>query len=207
MQFRFLFVLALSGFIACQSSQKDTALKDGDHVFLVAKSDGLSDAINQVTPHDSVRNYSHQGIILIKAPDTLVWHSAPGKGVVCEPIDAFRKDDNGNLREMHVYRLPDTMQKHLPVIWKRANVLLGQPYNETYIMEDSGMYCSEFVYALYSTYPFFKLEPMTFKDPETGETPQAWIDHYSKLGLQIPEGKPGCNPNQMAKSPYFKRVR
>lgn len=192
-------------FLGC--TKKETALKNGDFLFLIASNEGLDQAINVVTEGDSVRNYSHQGLLQIDGIDTFVWHSAPGKGVVRESIKAFRKDDKGMLREMHVYRLPDTMSKHLPVIWKRANVLLGKPYNETYIMEDDGFYCSEFVYALFSTYGIFELKPMTFTDEKTGRIPDSWMTHYQKLGIQIPEGKQGCNPNGMAGSPYLKRVR
>lgn len=203
---RYLIIpLALALLSAC-SNKSDFALKDGDMLFLVAADSGLSQAINEVTEHDSIRSYSHQGLLQIERNDTFVWHSAPGKGVVRERLNTFQQSESGALREMHVYRLHDTMSKHLPVIWKRAKVLLGKPYNETYIMEDDGYYCSEFVYALYSTYSVFELKPMKFGD-ENGQVPQAWIDHYSKLGIQIPEGKPGCNPNGMAASASLTRIK
>ncbi|MHB1277128.1 MAG: YiiX/YebB-like N1pC/P60 family cysteine hydrolase [Bacteroidia bacterium] len=200
-------LLLVFGLLFLGCTKKEVALKNGDFLFLIASDEGLGQAINTVTEGDSVRNYSHQGLLQIEGKDSFVWHSAPGKGVARESIRAFQTDDKGALREMHVYRLPDSMSKHLPIIWKRANVLLGKPYNETYIMEDDGFYCSEFVYALYSTYGIFELKPMTFTDGKTGQVPESWVDHYQKLGIQIPEGKPGCNPNGMAGSPYLTRVR
>jgi len=190
---------------ACTSNSSKT-LKNGDFLFLYATNDSFSQAINQVTENNEVRHYSHQGIVQIQGRDTIVWHSAPNKGVVREKLSAFRMDSEGNIRDMDIYRMHDSMQKHLPVIWKRASILLGKPYNESYVMEDDGYYCSEFIYALFSTYTIFTLEPMNFKDPETGTYPQAWVDHYQKLGVQIPDGKPGCNPNGMAASPQLRKI-
>ena len=46
----------------------------------------------------------------------------------------------------------------------------------------------------------FELNPMTFIDPATGEFDKTWIAHYRKLGIPIPEGEPGCNPNGLAAS-------
>lgn len=200
-------LISLFGLLLTGCTKQAEPLKSGDFLFLIASNEGLGQAIHVVTKGDSVRNYSHQGLLQIDGIDTFVWHSAPGKGVVRESIRAFQTDDKGQLREMHVYRMPDTMSKQLPVIWKRARVLLGKPYNDTYIMEDDGFYCSEFVYALYSTYGIFELKPMTFTDEKTGQIPESWMTHYQKLGIQIPEGKQGCNPNGMAGSPYLTRVR
>jgi hypothetical protein len=42
--------------------------------------------------------------------------------------------------------------------------------------------------------PVFELEPMTFKDPQTGQTLPTWQEYFEKLGVDIPEGKPGINP-------------
>lgn len=200
-------ILLAFGLLFLGCSKNEAPLKNGDFLFLIASNEGLSHAINEVTEGDSIRNYSHQGLLQIQGTDTFVWHSAPGKGVVRESLSLFRSNEKGGLREMHVYRLHDSMTKALPVIWKRANVLLGKPYNETYVMEDDGYYCSEFVYALYSTYGIFALKPMSFRDEKTGEIPAFWLEHYQKLGIQVPEGKPGCNPNGMAASPYLTRVR
>jgi len=201
----FLFSILVTGLLACNSTSTP-AIKNGDFLFLYATTDSLSQAINAVTENSAERQYSHQGIVQIAGGDTMVWHSAPNKGVVRESLAAFRMDSEGNERGMDIYRMDDSMKKHLPVIWKRANILLGKPYNNTYIMEDDGYYCSEFIYAIYSTYGIFNLEPMNFKNPETGAYPQAWVDHYQKLGIQIPEGKPGCNPNGMAMSPFLQKI-
>jgi hypothetical protein len=47
---------------------------------------------------------------------------------------------------------------------------------------------------------------MTFKDPETGKFLPGWIKHYQKLGIPVPEGEPGCNPNGLASSDKLKPI-
>lgn len=41
---------------------------------------------------------------------------------------------------------------------------------------------------------------MTFKNPETKEFDEFWVQYYIDLGIEIPEGVLGCNPNDMSKS-------
>ncbi len=203
---RFLYIFASTLLLITACGKNSARIQNGDHLFLYATDDSLSQAINTVTESEPGRNYTHQGLVQIEGKDTFVWHSAPEKGVVKESLSEFQNTQDGALRGMDIFRMPDSLQKHLPTIWKRANVLLGKPYNATYIMEDDGFYCSEFIYALFSTYGLFTLEPMNFKDPKTGTYPKAWIDHYQKLDIQIPEGKPGCNPNGMSRSPMLQKV-
>ena len=47
---------------------------------------------------------------------------------------------------------------------------------------------------------------MTFKDPLTGLFHDGWIEHYKNLGIEIPEGQPGCNPNDMSKNKKLKFI-
>ena len=44
---------------------------------------------------------------------------------------------------------------------------------------------------------------MTFVNPKTGKTDVAW-EAFIKQNLEVPEGKPGCNPNGMVASPKIK---
>lgn len=84
--------------------------------------------------------------------------------------------------------------------------MLGKPYNFSYIMNDTSHYCSEFIYLDFVADSVFSLEPMTFKDPVTKNFPAIWIEYYQKMGIEIPEGKPGCNPNGLAASEKLERL-
>ena len=53
----------------------------------------------------------------------------------------------------------------------------------------------------------FTLEPMSFKNSETNTFHKGWITHYKNLGIAIPEGKLGCNPNGMANSNALKFIK
>jgi len=104
------------------------------------------------------------------------------------------------------YRLKNEWRKSIPAALTKAKQLLGKPYNFSYILTDTAHYCSEFVFLTFAADSVFKLEPMTFKDPATGNFPPAWSDYYQKMGLEIPEGKPGCNPNGLAASDKLEQI-
>jgi hypothetical protein len=47
---------------------------------------------------------------------------------------------------------------------------------------------------------------MTFKSPKTKEYFEVWVDYYKKLNIEIPEGKPGCNPGGISTSDKLKII-
>ncbi|MHC4655849.1 MAG: YiiX/YebB-like N1pC/P60 family cysteine hydrolase, partial [Planctomycetota bacterium] len=73
--------------------------------------------------------------------------------------------------------------------------------------DNGAYYCSELIYEIFlranANKPVFKLQPMTYKDPDTGEMLTVWEDYFSKLGVSIPEGKPGINPGGISRSRFL----
>ena len=70
------------------------------------------------------------------------------------------------------------------------------------------VYCSELVHASFlqdDGTPIFSAKPMTFKDPE-GETDPYWTEYYARLGVPIPEGEPGTNPNDLSRDPVLQEI-
>ncbi len=71
-------------------------------------------------------------------------------------------------------------------------------------MSNDAYYCSELIYEIFlvanDQVPVFELQPMTFKDPDTGQTLAAWEKYFSDLGVSIPEGQPGINPGGISRS-------
>ncbi len=43
---------------------------------------------------------------------------------------------------------------------------------------------------------------MTFKGPD-GDIVPYWAAHYDSLGVAVPEGVPGTNPNDLSRSPLL----
>ena len=82
---------------------------------------------------------------------------------------------------------------------------LGKPYDRLFEVDNDAYYCSELIYAIFlqanEGETIFELQPMTYKDPETGDTFPAWREYFAELNVPIPEGKPGINPGSISRSP------
>ena len=51
----------------------------------------------------------------------------------------------------------------------------------------------------------FETVPMNFKGPD-GKIPDFWIELFSRLSQEVPQGKPGTNPNDLSKSQWLTTV-
>ena len=200
-----LTVFFISSWAGCSPKPEGFKIRTGDILFRGAAGANLSQAIDKVTQTGQATHYSHMGIAEVAPDGIYVLNSEPEHGVYRQPLDSFLHPD-GEKSEVVAYRLKSPFRRFIPEAMKRAEQLLGQPYNYTYILPDTGYYCSEFVYTIFAPDSVFKLNPMTFKDPKTGQFDSTWIAHYRKLGVAIPEGEPGCNPNGMAASDKLERL-
>ncbi len=192
------------------SCSTSTTIKSGDIVFRGASQSDLSEAINEVTQTEKATNYTHMGICSVENDTVFVYHSDLGKGVVKEPLELFLKPDDSSTYTADVYRIKNSTKPQVKNAISKAKDLLGEPYNVTYILEDKGYYCSEYIYELFKEDSVFSLEPMTFKNAKTNTFHDGWVTHYKELGIEIPEGKLGCNPNGMAASKtldFLKRLQ
>lgn len=191
-----MFAASLLGLFTSVTAQ-DLELQSGDVVFVSNTGSDLSKAIDEVTGGQS---YTHMGVVEVVGSERWVIHSDFGTGVVRELLGGFQTTQGS----VHAYRVSNLDISDVKVILEQAHALIGEPYNSTYIMEDTGYYCSEFVYDVFREADVFKLNPMTFVNPATGATDSTWISHYRDLGIPVPEGKPGCNPNGMATNARLK---
>ena len=191
-----LFLLML---MSCNEQDKPLDLQTGDILFRGRQSSELSKAIDDVTQTGQAHHYTHMGIVEFSNDTLWVLHAAPQKGVCKELLEQFCGWDDETVKVGH-YRLKNRNKAQIHRAINRGHAELGQPYNYTYIMEDEGYYCSEFIYELFAPDSVFQLDSMTFIDPQSGQFHPGWVKHYRKLGIAIPEGKLGCNPNGMAAS-------
>ena len=181
-------------FLSLASFGQNFKLQSGDLLFVGAGESSLSEAIDAVTQTDKQQHYVHVGIV-DKVQDSIwVIHADSEEGVVRESIADFSVDRP----IIDAYRVKDISSEQVTQSIASARKTIGQPYNFTYVMLDTGYYCSELVYEAFSHAEIFELNPMSFQDPETKTFHQGWIDHYEALDMSIPEGEPGCNPNGMA---------
>lgn len=173
-------------------------IKSGDLVFVDDTSSNLSKAINDVTKKEGNSNYTHVGICVLENNEVFVYHADPQKNVVKEPLTTFLNDRKK--ATVHLYRMDEISKNQLKNGFAIAEKMIGKSYDYAYRNDNDKIYCSELIYEMFKQDTVFKMNPMTFKDIKTGEFHKNWIEHYQKLGVEIPEGELGCNPNDMSKN-------
>jgi len=189
------------------SSQNSYSVKlqSGDLLFCgpdtCSKTGFLSKAIDEVTRVGLSTNYSHVGIVEVVDDEIWVIHAEPRRGVNREFLKSFLRIDSQG--PVVAYRFKYDFQELIPEALKRANDYVGQPYDFTYLLNDSSQYCSGLIYQFFKPFDVFELSPMTFIDAQTGVFHPYWVDYFNKIGIEIPEGHLGCNPNRMAASEAF----
>ena len=157
-------------------------LENGDLIF-VREDTEMGHAIQA-----STGNYSHVAIFL----DGQVYHATVEGGVLAQASEDFFEAEK-------VYDLYHCEQIDCTEVKKRAESLLGAPYNASFYPDGDGFYCSQFVAEIL---PIFETIPMKFGDGEQ-EISDFWKDYYRELGLPVPLNQPGTNPSQLAASPLL----
>ena len=157
-------------------------LENGALIFVKDDSD-IGQAIQE-----STGNYSHVAIFL----DGQVYHATVEGGVLAQASEDFFEAEK-------VYDLYHCEQIDCTEVKKRAESLLGAPYNASFYPDGDGFYCSQFVAEIL---PIFETIPMKFGDGEE-EISDFWRNYYRELGLPVPLNQPGTNPSQLAASPLL----
>jgi hypothetical protein len=197
--------LSLTSLFACTQPEPKIIVKTGDLLFRGVTSGKISEAIDKVTQTSGETHFSHAGLVEVSDTGMFVLHASPDGGTCVVSLDEFLHPEGDSVMVV-AYRLKKEWQKAIPAALVKAKQLLEKPYNFSYILSDTAHYCSEFVYLAFAADSVFTLEPMTFKDPTTGNFPSAWVEYYQKMGIEIPEGQPGCNPNGMAASDKLEKL-
>ena len=136
----------------------------------------------------STGNYSHVAIFL----DGKVYHGTMEGGVLAQSPEDFFEAEKG----YDLYRYAEIDDNEVK---KRAENLLGAPYNASFYPNGDGFYCSQFIAELL---PIFETIPMKFGEGEQ-EISSFWEDYYRELGLVVPLNQPGTNPSQLAQSSHL----
>ncbi|MHC4643846.1 MAG: YiiX/YebB-like N1pC/P60 family cysteine hydrolase [Planctomycetota bacterium] len=185
------------------------ALQPGDLLFQDSDCGPLCDAIERVTIGHKGANFSHCGIVTKNDSGDFSVIEAVSKGVVVTPLRTFlgRSFDARHQPKVVVGRVKEPYQHLIRSALKEGLSLKGKPYDKVFAIGNEAYYCSELIYEIFSrantNKSVFKLQPMTYKDPDTGEILTAWEDYFSKLGVSTPEGKLGINPGSISCSPVL----
>lgn len=203
-KFAVLFI-SFAGFFACTPRESKIELQSGDLLFRETTSGNISKAIDKVTQTSEATHFSHVGLVEVSDAGIQVLHASPEGGTCMISLKEFLHPEGDSVTVI-AYRLKKDLQKAIPEALKKARQMLGKPYNFSYILSDTAHYCSEFIYLAFASDSVFVLNPMTFKDPKTNDFFPIWVEYYQKMGLEIPEGMPGCNPNGLAASVNLERL-
>ena len=186
-------------------SWRDFHYQSGDLLFQDLDCGELCDAIEVVTPGLNGKHFSHLGLVYVKRDSAFVIE-AIGNDVHVTSISSFlqRQVDENDNPKIVVGRLKKSYQHLNDAAINFALQQLSKEYDNAFIYNNGKYYCSELIYDAYKAanagIPFFKLTPMTFKDPKTKRYFPAWETYYKNLQMNIPEGLPGCNPGSIATS-------
>lgn len=185
----------------CKAQQLTIAdLQSGDLLFQNIDCGPLCDAIEKVTTGYNGNSFSHIGLVY-KRNDSIYVIEAIGKDVHLTYIADFAAR---SANAMYVAALKPAYKKLNKQALQYALQQQGVPYDDVFLYNNGKYYCSELIYDAYKkangNKPFFRLEPMTFKEPGTSQYFDAWVKYYGELKEAIPEGKKGINPGGISRS-------
>ncbi len=204
-----LFCYFLLGLLLACSTNKEIStskLQNGDLIFVEAKQENLSGAINRVTQKSEIEKFDHIGLVEIASDGIFVLHASPKLGSNRQSFEEFYNENRASHQNMVVYRLKSKYKNAINPALQKAKTMLGKPYNWAYILNDSTYYCSDFIERAFRENSIFEHVPMNFKNPKTQQIDDFWIDFYKKLNLEVPQDKVGTNPNQLAASEKMMRI-
>lgn len=184
---------------------KTSEIQNGDLLFVEAETKNLSGAISRVTENNQTISYDHIAIVEKNKNKINVLEASIKKGSNKSSYSRFLKNHIKN--KIILYRLKPEFQFAIPNAILKANEMLGKPYNKTYILNENSFYCSDFIERSFRKSKIFDLKPMTFINPKTGKTDEFWKNFYEDLGLKVPEGKLGCNPNGLSASSKIEKIK
>lgn len=174
--------------------------KEGDLIFQNINCGPLCDAINEVTHGYENINFNHIGMV-IEHEGTLQVVEATWPKVCITPLDKFITKDT---EAQYLGRL---LPKYHGLINKAKEFSIAQvglPYDVNYLMDNGKYYCSELLYDAFKNAnngeEVFNLYPMTYKSKKTNKFFPVWLEYFQKMGQDVPEGLPGCNPAGMSLS-------
>ncbi len=204
---RFLLIISVL-LLAVSCGQKVDTLRTGDLVFVGlpldydAEGDSMDAAISAATGEDGALNLIHVAIAEVDADSVWIIDATIAHGVDRHPLAVFLKDftlKDGTYPEFIIKRVKGVDTE---AAVQRARTYCGRGYDVRFLPDNEEQYCTELVQNSYldaSGNQVFHSEPMNFCAPD-GTMPPYWEWLFSKLGMEVPQGVPGTNPQRMAQS-------
>ncbi|WP_330926191.1 YiiX/YebB-like N1pC/P60 family cysteine hydrolase [Candidatus Sororendozoicomonas aggregata] len=180
-------------------------LKPGDFLFQYAKNNDAGETISQM--FEGVNGHIFNHVATYMGNEQVIEAVPPQVQSVSlsQFIEASVVDTN-NQPCITIARITRQYQSLIPEALAFIKNKLSAPYDESFC-SDSGWYCSKLIISAFekanNDAPVFELQPMSFKNPQTGEFYPFWEEHYQQLGMAIPEGLQGSHPATMSLSEHL----
>ena len=194
--------------LAFSCSQHQDRLRNGDLIFVGlpvgynAETGSMDEAISSATGETGALNLIHVAIAEVKADSIWIIDATIAHGVDRHPLDTFLRDfslPDGSYPEFIVKRVKGV---DADAAVERAKTFCGRAYDTRFLPNNDELYCSELVQNCYldaAGRPIFESEPMNFKAPD-GTMPPYWEWLFAQLGMAVPQGVPGTNPQKMSEA-------
>ncbi|MBQ3766195.1 MAG: hypothetical protein II874_05615 [Bacteroidales bacterium] len=193
-----LSALTLLSSLSCQ--RHGDTLQTGDLLFVGSGGGSMDEAIASATG-----NLTHVAIVEVDADgNRWVTDATPQRGVCRYPLDTLVQENPGAV--FLVKRLRDTTG--VSAFVENARRFVGEPYDLTFLPDNEAHYCSELVRDAYRRPDgsfLFEEKPMNFRASD-GSMPPYWTALFEELGMPVPQGVPGTNPQDMSASPLLETV-
>ncbi len=205
-------ILLLLAALSCR--QRAASLRNGDLVFVgipleySLEKDSMDAAISASTGKDGL-NLIHVAIAEVRGDSTWIIDATIRRGVDRHPLDTFLTDftlRDGSLPDFFIGRVQGV---DADAAVERAKTYCGRAYDSRFLPGNEDLYCSELVQLSYlnaSGEEVFQSEPMNFLAPD-GTMPLYWEQIFAILGMDVPQGVPGTNPQRMFEDSKIKKVK
>lgn len=212
------FLLAVATLFFCSCNRQSSDIQTGDLLFVGLPLDYtvegdtacMADAIAAATGDEAQVNFIHVAILEVAGDTTWVIDATIKRGVARYPLDTMREDFRLRSGGYPIFTVKRLKHNRDATLWvENSRQYVGRKYDMTFMPDNEEQYCSELVWNSYLDSKgrhLFAAAPMNFKSPD-GSYPPYWVWLFARLGMPIPQGVMGTNPNDMAKSPTLKFVR
>lgn len=197
-------VMCLSG---CCKHESSYLPKNGDLAFVLSDNSDFSNAITDATG-SGAHDFVHVAIVNVEQDSVYVIEATAKHGVSKRGFSQFISEIKGGKESAGVVIKRVKVDFNTNAAVERAKGFIGEPYNWSFLRNSGGKYCSELVYESYLTESgehLFTARPMNFLDND-GNLPEFWARLFNRLGIEVPQGEPGTNPNDMSKEPCLTEV-
>ncbi len=202
----FILLISIFGF-----NSYNFQLQNGDLIFQESCSEGVGEAIKDVTTSIGDYDFTHVGIVYIDDRDSIFVIEATHPEVTITPLVEYLYPKGRSCYPKSVVgRLKREYQHLIPNAISEGAKLVGKEYDYGFVLGNDKYYCSELIYYIFlkanNETPLFSLNTMTFKSPGANEYSKGWIDYFHNHELNIPEGEPGINPGAISRSDMIEIV-